>query len=69
MRLLSASQWAQNPLRRLRNAGADAASIDEPAVVGVVAKQERAEMRPEALRISPTDDNEFLTVEAFGLTP
>src|ERR1700735_53572 len=46
-----------------------AAGIDEPAVLSVVAEQERAEMRPRSFRVSPADDNEFLPVEAFGLTP
>ena len=51
------------------HAGADAAGIDEPAVVGVVAEQEGAEMGPCSLRIGPADDNEFLAVEAFGFAP
>ncbi len=43
--------------------------VDEFAVVGVVAEQERGEMGPGPLRIRPADDNEFLAVEAFGLAP
>ena len=37
------------------HAGTDAAGINQLPIGGVVAKQERAEMRPGALRISPAD--------------
>jgi hypothetical protein len=44
-----------------------APGIDEPAVVSVVAKQERAEIGPRPFGVRPANDNEFLPVEAFGL--
>ncbi len=40
-----------------------------PSSAYIVAEQERAEVRPRAFRIGPTDDDEFLTIEAFGLAP
>jgi hypothetical protein len=53
----------------VRHAGADAAGVDELTVVGTIAEQERAEMRPRSFRVSPADDNELLTIEAFGFAP
>jgi hypothetical protein len=53
----------------LGHAGADAAGINEPAVVRVVAKQKRAEVRARSFRIGPADDYEFLPVKAFGFAP
>jgi hypothetical protein len=47
-----------------RHAGAGAAGIVEPAVVGVIAQQQRADVGSAALGIGPADDNEFLAVEA-----
>jgi hypothetical protein len=46
-----------------------AAGIDEPAVVSVVAKQQRAEMRPRPFRVGPADYNEFLPIETFRFAP
>ena len=48
---------------------AHAAGIDELAVVGVVAKQQRAEIRPRSFRVRPADDNELLAVQRFGFAP
>jgi hypothetical protein len=47
----------------------NAPGIDKLSVVGVVAEQKRAEMRPRSFRAGPADDNEFLPVEAFGFAP
>ena len=52
-----------------RHSCADAPGIDEPAVVGVVAKQECSEMGPRPFGIGPAHDHEFLPIEAFGLAP
>jgi hypothetical protein len=51
------------------HSGADAAGVDELAVIRVVAQQQRAEMRSRAFRVGPADDDEFLAVEPFGLAP
>jgi hypothetical protein len=48
---------------------ANAAGIDELAVIAVVAKQKRPKIRPRAFRVRPADDNELLTVEPFGFAP
>jgi hypothetical protein len=39
-----------------------AAGINELTVAGVVAEQERPEIRPRSFRVGPTDDNELLLV-------
>jgi hypothetical protein len=41
----------------------------QPAIVGVVAQQQRTDVRSAALRIGPADDDELLAVEALGLDP
>jgi len=41
----------------------------QASVFGVVAEQQRADVRPAALRIGPADNNELLAVEAFGFNP
>ena len=64
--LQTASQVREHLVRHSRT---HAAGIDEPTVVGAVAKQKRAEMRPRSFRIGPADDNEFLPVEAFRFAP
>jgi hypothetical protein len=46
-----------------------AAGIDKVTVVGIIAEQERAEMRPRSFRVSPADDCELLAIEAFGFAP
>jgi hypothetical protein len=51
----------------LAHAGADAAGIDKPAVVRLVAEQKRAEMWARSFRIAPSDHHEFLAIEAFAL--
>jgi len=48
---------------------ADAAGIDELAVVSVVAQQQRAEVRPRSFRVGPADDDELLAVQRFGFAP
>ena len=48
---------------------AHTARIDELAVIGVVAEQQRPEMRPRAFRVGPADDDELLTVQRFGFAP
>ena len=65
-RLKAAPQIGKNLVRHAR---AHAAGIDELAVIGVVAQQQRAEMRPRSFRVGPADDNEFLAVERFGFAP
>jgi hypothetical protein len=53
----------------VRHAGASTAGIEQAAVVGVVAEQQRADVRSAALRIGPANDNELLAVETLGLHP
>ena len=48
---------------------AHAAGVDELAVIGVVAEQQRAEIRPRPFRVGPADDDELLAVERFGFAP
>jgi hypothetical protein len=43
--------------------------VDELAVIAVVAQQQRAEIRPRALRVRPADDDELLPVERFRFAP
>ena len=45
------------------------ARIDQLAVIGVVAEQQRPEMRPRSFRVGPADDDELLTVQRFGFAP
>jgi hypothetical protein len=52
-----------------RHSRAYAAGINEFAIVSVVAQQKCAEIGPRSFRVRPTDDDEFLPVEAFGLAP
>jgi hypothetical protein len=49
--------------------GTDAAGIDELAIIGVVAEQQRSEMRPRAFWVRPADNDELLAVEPFGFAP
>jgi hypothetical protein len=65
----SGSRRRRRSLSTFWDAGADAAGINEPAVVRVVAKQKRAERRARSFRIGPADDYEFLPVKAFGFAP
>ena len=65
-RLKAAPQIGEN---LVRHPGAHAAGIDELAVIGVVAEQQRAEMRPRSFRVGPADDNELLAVQRFGFAP
>jgi hypothetical protein len=41
----------------------------QPAIVRIVAEQQRADVRPASLRIGPADDDELFAVEALGLNP
>jgi hypothetical protein len=41
----------------------------QPAVLGVVAEKQSAEVRSAAARIRPADHNEFLAIQALGLEP
>src|SRR5947209_5792008 len=45
------------------------ACIDEPAVWCVIAEQQRPDPMAAALRITPSDDDKFLSVEALDLEP
>ena len=65
-RLKAAAQIGEN---LVGHSCAHAAGIDELAVVGVVAEQQRAEIRPRSFRIGPADDDELLAVERFGFAP
>ena len=55
--------------RLLAHARADAASVNQPSIRLEVTEQERADMRPRAFGVRPTDDDELGPVEAFGLDP
>jgi hypothetical protein len=44
------------------HAGACATSIVQPAVVGVVAQQQGADVLPASLGVSPSNDHELLAV-------
>jgi hypothetical protein len=48
---------------------AHTAGIDELAVIGVVAQQQRSEVRTRPFRIGPSDDHELLPVERFDFAP
>jgi hypothetical protein len=45
------------------------ARIDEPAVWCAVAEQQRTDPMSAALRVTPSDDDKFLPVEAFDFEP
>jgi hypothetical protein len=53
----------------VRHPRAHAAGVNELAVVGIVAQQERPEMRPRSFRLRPANDNELLPLQPFGFTP
>ncbi len=36
-------------------------------VIAVVGEQQRAEMRPRSFQVRPADNDELLTIEAYGL--
>jgi hypothetical protein len=59
----------QPPQLGLRDSAAGTPGIDQPAFIGVVAEQQRAEERPRPLRIGEADNDELLAVEAFRLPP
>src|SRR5262249_1914171 len=52
-----------------REARAGPPGVEKLAVLGVVAQQQGAEMRPTSRGVGPADDDEFLAVEAFHLEP
>jgi hypothetical protein len=52
-----------------RHPSAHAAGIDELAVIGVVAKQQRPEIRTRSFGVGPANDDEFLTVQPFCFAP
>ena len=52
-----------------RHSCASAACIVQPPIVGVVAQQQRADVRPAALGIGPAHDDELLAVQALRLDP
>jgi hypothetical protein len=55
--------------RLVRHASSDPASVDQLAIVGVVAQQKRAEVGPRSLGVCPADHDKFLPVEASRLPP
>ena len=70
LRHLQRRQHAGQALKLfLSHASACTACIEQAAIVGVVAQQQRADMRSATLRIGPADDNELLAVEALRLDP
>ena len=60
---------AQIRRRLLGHAGAEAARVNPFAVIPKIAQQQPAEMRSRAFRVGPSDDDEFLPIEAFRLAP
>ena len=60
---------AQIPRRLLGHAGAEAAHVNPFAVIPKIAQQQPAEMRSRAFGVGPSDDDEFLPIEAFRLAP
>ena len=54
---------------RLIDAGADAAGIDQAPAGIVVGEQQGAEKGARAFWIGPADDDKFLAMKAFDLTP
>ena len=62
-------QLVPQPFSSAVIARADAAGIDQPSAVIVVAEQQGAERRAPAFRIGPADDDELLAVEKLDLDP
>jgi hypothetical protein len=48
---------------------AHAAGIDQLTFIGIVAEQQRPEMRPRSFRLEPAEDNELLAVQRVGFAP
>jgi hypothetical protein len=66
---LNGSRLAQILKHLLGHSRADPAGVNELALISIIAEQQRHEVRPRAFRIGPSNDNEFLPVEAFRLAP
>jgi DDE domain len=60
---------AQIPRHLLGHAGVDAARVNPFAVIPKIAQQHPAEMRSRAFGVGPSNDDEFLPIEAFRLAP
>jgi hypothetical protein len=52
-----------------RHPCAHATAVYELAAVGIVAEQQRPEIRPRHFRVGPADDDELLAAERLGLAP